>query len=376
MNDGMKRAGRFRVAILGAGGIAEVHAQVLQGISDVQLSAICDVQVAKAEAFRGKIGIPVACSNLETMLAEVQPDVVHLAVSPVAHAGTAVTCLEAGVHVFVEKPFCLSSKECERVANAAASSGGKVGVNHSLVFHPAVTRAVQAVREGRLGEVEHVTIAFNVPMPELSWGPYSHWLFQSSENVVFELGVHPLSVVQRLLGRVLEVQTLCSREKILPSGVRFYSTWQVAMKCERGTANVLLSLAAGFEDLWLHIQGEDGSCHADLRRNTMVLSEKSPSLQPNDDLRDSLQAAWGFARDGVRHYKNYVLTSLRRKAPYPWLVTSMDGSIRSFYDALRKGATPPMSVDQGAAVVQMCESAVAHLVAKPEIADRWVMSNG
>ncbi len=374
-------SGKFRVAILGAGGIAEIHAEVLRGIPDVETVAICDMQLSKAEAFRDKLVLPAAYGSLETMLAEAHPDVVHLAVSPFAHAPTALTCLEAGVDVFVEKPFCLSSVECERVAEAGVRTGAKIGVNHNMVFHPAVAQAIQAVREGRLGGIEHATIAVNVPMPELPWGPYTHWLFHSSENIVFELGVHPLSVVCRLFGRVLEAQTLCSGEKILPSGVPFYSTWQIAMRCERGTANLLLALAAGFEDLWLHIQGEDGVCHADIRRNTVLISEKSPALRPNDDLRDSIQKARQMAGGGIRHYKNYIRSSLRRKAPYPLAFASMEGSIRAFYSALRTGASPPISAAEGSAAVHACEAAVARLVGRSEGTDRQpdlqkVLSNG
>jgi predicted dehydrogenase len=350
----------LRVAILGAGGIAETHAEVLSSIPGIEAVAICDLQFAKAEAFRDKMGFPAAFSRLETMLSEAQPHVVHLAVSPPAHVATALTCIEAGAHVFVEKPFCLSSEECGRIAAAAARSKAKVGVNHNMVFHPAVTRTLEAVRDDSLGGIEHATIAFNLPTPELPWGPYSHWLFQSSENIVFELGVHPLSVVHRLFGRVLEMQTLCSGEKVLPSGVRFYSHWQISMRCERGTATVLLSLAAGFHDVWLHIQAEDGICHADLRRNTVCLSEKSQALRPNDDLRDALQAGYRIAHDGVRHYKDYILSSLQRKVLYPTQFASINASIRAFYDALLQGVDPPIGLAEGAEVVHACELAVVH----------------
>jgi predicted dehydrogenase len=365
-----EKTGKFRVAILGAGGIAETHAEVLRGIPDVERVGICDMQFSKAEAFRDKLGLPTAYSKLETMLAEARPDVVHLAVSPTAHASTAITCLEAGVHVFVEKPFCLSSEECDRVAAVGARTGAKIGVNHNLVFHPAVARAIEAVREGRLGQIEHATIAFNVPMAELPWGPYGHWLFHSSENIIFELGPHPLSVVHRLFGRVLEAKTLCSGEKILPSGVAFYRMWQVAMKCERGTATLLISLATGFEDLWLHIQGEDGACHADIRRNTVFVSEKSALLGPADDRRDARETARRILEDGKRHYRNYVLASLQRKAPYPLQVASMGASVRAFYDAMRNGATPPVGAPEGSAVVHACELVVADLVKRPEMTDR------
>src|SRR5260370_990741 len=79
--------------------------------------------------------------------------------------------------------------------------------------------------------------------------------------------------------------------------------------------------------------------------------------------------ARSIAGDGVSHYKNYILASLQRKVPYPLQVASMDASIRAFYEALRSGATPPMSVAEGSAVVHACELAVAPLIGMPEMPD-------
>jgi hypothetical protein len=89
-----------------------------------------------------------------------------------------------------------------------------------------------------------------------------------------------------------------------------------------------------------------------------------------DDLRDSRQASRTISKDGIRHYMNYILASLRRKAPYPLQFASMDASIRAFYDALRNGTPPPMGATEGSAAVQACESVVAHLVTRDEMSDR------
>src|SRR5205814_4871803 len=113
-------------------------------------------------------------------------------------------------------------------------------------------------------------------------------------------------------------------------------------------------------DICLHIQGEDGICHADLRRNTVSVSEKSHYRRPNDDLLNSLRSAYGIARDGLSHYKNYVKASLRQKAPYPLQDASMESSIKAYYDAVNRGVKPPMSAVEGTAVVQACEAAVRH----------------
>jgi predicted dehydrogenase len=353
----------LRAAILGAGGIAETHAQVLKALPGVECVAVCDMQEGKAEAFREKMQLPAAFQRLGNMLSEAKPDVVHLAVSPAAHCATALTCLEAGSHVFVEKPFCLTSEEAGRISALSARSGRVAGVNHNMVFHPTVQRAIQAVRTGRLGAIEHATIAFCVPMPELPSGPYTHWLFQNPGNIMFELGVHPLSVICRLFGRVLEAQTLCADERTLPSGVKFQASWQVSLRCERGTASLLLSLATGFHDVWFHIQGEDGVCHGDLRRDTVAFSDKSVLLGPNANLSDSWGKARQYARDGWNLYRNYLLSSLGRPVPYPLQYASMDNSIRAFYDALARSAVLPMGCPEGSLVVEACEKVIAPAIA-------------
>lgn len=375
MNTRQRSGERFRVAILGAGGIAEAHAEILQSIPGVELIAIGDAQYSKAETFREKFQLAGAYPSLSAMLDEAKPDVVHLPVSPAAHAATAITCLERGVSIFVEKPFTLSLADCARVTAAADRSGAQVGVNHNMVFHPTVARAIDVVKSGKLGGIEHASIAFNVPMPELAWGPYSHWTFQDTRNIIFELGVHPLSVAQRLFGRILEMKTLASGGKVLPNGVRFYSNWQLAMRCERGTASLQMSVAAGFPDMWLRIQGEDGTCHANLQRNTLLLSEKSPLLRDQDDLRDAYQTVRSVARNGIAHFRNNFKNSLRRTSPY-LQHESMKGSICAYYEALSQGAKPPMSGLEGTQVVEACAMAVAEFSQPQETQLEKVLLNG
>ena len=349
---------RLTVAIVGAGGVAETHAAVLKSMPQVRLTAICDSAPGKAEAFQQKFGLIGSYASLRTMLADLKPDVVHIATPPFAHAANAVECLGAGVNIFVEKPFALSSAEADQVARAAARSRGAVGVNHNATFNPALLRMFDAIREERLGGIEHAMVCFNMPLP-VTTGPYTHWLFRGTENLIFELAPHPISVILRLFGRVLSSHTLVTGEKILPSGVRFYPTWQVSMECERGTAQLYLSGAGDFEDLWVRIEAEDGAAQADLRRNTFRIVEKSHLMRPNDDLRDCLSGAAGLVRDGLHNYRNYVLSALGKPAPYPMQYAGMSNSIRAYYAALLTGTTPPAGLAQGIAVTHACEAVVA-----------------
>jgi predicted dehydrogenase len=216
---------------------------------------------------------------------------------------------------------------------------------------------IDKIREGRLGALEHVAVCYNMPIPLT--GPWSHWLFRDPRNLMFELGPHPISAIERLMGPVVKCRTLASKEMSLPSGVTFFPTWQLALECQRGTASLYLSIAGGFLDTWVRVEAEDGSAHVDLRRNTMRLSEKSHFMRPNDDLRDGLSAARMLRSESFRNYRNYLLSALRRSTAYPASYVAMDNSIRAFHAAIANGAPPPAGLPQGMAVVQACEAAVA-----------------
>jgi predicted dehydrogenase len=97
---------RRRVALLGAGYIADWHALALQSVAGVELVAVCDRYTAKADALARKFRIAQVYSSLEEMLAAETLDAVHVLTPPDRHFEAARAVLEAGVSVFVEKPMC------------------------------------------------------------------------------------------------------------------------------------------------------------------------------------------------------------------------------------------------------------------------------
>jgi len=353
MNTGVKKA-----AILGAGGIAETHAEILKKIPGVQLTAVCDVVPGKAEVFGRKLGIPEAYTTLQDLLSKGRPDVVHITTPPTAHASNAIDCLNANVNVFVEKPFCLNSEECAAVARAASASSATIGVNHNMTYHPAVLDVIREARSRRLGALNHASVSFSVPMPVFT-GPYSHFMFRDTRNLMFELAIHPLSAIERLMGPVVACSTQPSGKIILPSGVQFFHTWQLAMECERGTASLFLSLGGDFLDTSILVVGEDATAFADLRRNIVRISDKSHLMRPNDDLRDSLQGAATLIGKSLRNYKDYILSSLGKRAPFPANFASMRNSIEGYYAALNAGVAPRAGIEQGISAVRACEMALA-----------------
>jgi predicted dehydrogenase len=348
--------GILRVGLDGAGTHADWHARVLRKIPGVRLQAVCDLDLSKASQLRQRWGIPQAYSSLERMLEPGDLDVVHVVTPPAFHASGAVQCLEAGCHVFLEKPAGVSVFECEQIESAVARSGRRLGVNHNLTFNPAFLGLVRAVQERRLGRIEHVTVCFNTPMRLPSDG--RHWIFQNMGNIVLESGPHPLSMVYRLIGKVRHASTVTSGETVLANGRTFYGSWQTSLLAERGTAQCFLSFGAEHMDLWIHVVGQDGAAFADLRRNTLRISEKSRFLPQIDDLADSLRNGGSICRQGASNLVNYALAFLGWKSPRDTFYSAMHGSMSAFYGALGMGKDPPIGMEEGRGVIDACEALI------------------
>jgi len=115
---------KLRVAIVGTGGIAAAHADAITGESDrVELVAVMDVDSTRLVSFCEKYNIAKSYGDLDTLLGDVKPDLVHLCTPPALHVGQALACLAAGAHVWCEKPLCGSLADFDRISDGEARTG-------------------------------------------------------------------------------------------------------------------------------------------------------------------------------------------------------------------------------------------------------------
>ena len=108
----------MRIAIVGTGNIARIHAKAL-AMPGVAIVAAADVEAARLAEFREQFGVPAGYSDVAELLREARPDLVHLCTPPWLHHEQALACLRAGASVLVEKPPTISLREFDEVAAAA-----------------------------------------------------------------------------------------------------------------------------------------------------------------------------------------------------------------------------------------------------------------
>jgi predicted dehydrogenase/nucleoside-diphosphate-sugar epimerase len=355
------RGRRIRVALVGAGYVAQFHRDLLAEMPEVELAAVCDADPERARSAARQWGVADAVTSIDE-LAGLDVDVAHVLVPPDLHVPLARRLLEMGIGVLLEKPAALSSVESLELQALADRQGLPLGVNHNNLYHPAFVRLLERVRAGRVGRVEHVRVCLSVPLAQLDAGDFSHWMFRSPENIVFEQAPHPLSQLHALIGRVQEARTTILGSRELLPGQTFHDRWLVAARGERGTAEIYLAFDQGFNRWTLEVLGSDGSAEADLGHNLFSWEEKTPWL----DFWNGFLAGWrrsrSLARDaaaGVGRYARFTLGMGRRQDSY---FAGMRGSVQAFYDTLRTGAPPPVDAAQAAEVLEWCEAIAAESI--------------
>ena len=101
----------LRIAIVGCGKIADAHAAQIRRIEGCDIVAVCDREPLMAKQLAERFSIPQHFSDVGPLLAGAKPDVVHITTPPASHFPIARQCLQAGCHVYVEKPFTLEVAE-------------------------------------------------------------------------------------------------------------------------------------------------------------------------------------------------------------------------------------------------------------------------
>jgi len=141
----------IRVGIIGCGKIADAHAEQIQRIANATIVAACDKEELMAKQLSERFNIKDYYSDLNQMLETTKPDVVHITAPPQSHLELGKLCLEAGCHVYMEKPFTVNTDEAIKLIDYAIEKKLKITVGHDYQFTHAKRRMRELISRGYLG---------------------------------------------------------------------------------------------------------------------------------------------------------------------------------------------------------------------------------
>ena len=141
----------IKAAIVGCGKIADSHALQMQRLKGCEIVGVCDREPLMARQLAERFSVKQHFSDLTKLLNEAKPDVVHITTPPESHFAIARLCLEAGSHVYVEKPFTLCEDEARKLIALADAKGLKITAGHDDQFRNAARRMRTLIASGYLG---------------------------------------------------------------------------------------------------------------------------------------------------------------------------------------------------------------------------------
>jgi UDP-N-acetyl-2-amino-2-deoxyglucuronate dehydrogenase len=146
------------IGLIGCGRVSGRHLDAITYRAEgVRLAAVCDIDLARAEATAAALGVP-AFQTPQRMYEAVALDVVDIATPSGLHYEHALEAFRHGRHVVVEKPICLRVEQAEHLMAEADRRGLKLWVAHQNRYNPALRAAKEAVDSGRLGKIVVATV--------------------------------------------------------------------------------------------------------------------------------------------------------------------------------------------------------------------------
>ena len=159
---------RLRIGVIGLGWFGEIHAETIAGIPNIELAALCTRTPDRLAEMGKKFGVKKLYRDYHEMLADPEIDAVSICTMWDQHRQPAIDALEAGKHVFLEKPIASTVEDGMAITAASKKAKGILYIGHIVRFNPRYRMAKQAIDEGRIGKIVALSSRRNIPA---AWTP-------------------------------------------------------------------------------------------------------------------------------------------------------------------------------------------------------------
>ena len=261
--------GPVGVGLIGAGTISDMYLTNLTSFPDVSVRQVSDLDVERAAAQAAKYGVPSAGPVAE-LLADPEIDVVVNLTIPAAHVEVGLAALDAGKHVWTEKPLALDRASARKLLDRAREKGLRVASAPDTVLGAGLQAVRRVVDAGRVGVLQSGLALFQSPGPE-SWHPAPEFLFQHGGGPLLDIGPYYLTELVILMGSVARVTAVGGRgrdTRVIGSGPRAGVEFAVTVPTSvsaliefaaGGSAQVLFSFDSAVRRTSLEVTGTLGS---------------------------------------------------------------------------------------------------------------------
>lgn len=207
----MSGSGPVGVAVIGAGNISKQYLDNLTVFPDLKVHIIADLFEEAAAARAREYGIP-EWGAVDAALNHPDVEIIVNLTIPAAHVEVATAAVNAGKHVWTEKPFSLDRASGLALLKAADAAGRRLGCAPDTTLGAGLQTARRLIERGDIGTPLTALTTFQTPGPE-SWHPNPAFLFQHGAGPLFDMGPYYITALVQTFGSVRKVAAVGSKAK-------------------------------------------------------------------------------------------------------------------------------------------------------------------
>lgn len=361
---------KLRIGMLGFGSMGKTHTYALKNLPffypslpfEAELGGVCTRTAEKAEYAKSTFGYKTATTNEDDLIYSDDIDIIDVSTPNIYHFDTLMKAIDAGKHIYCEKPLCISYEEAKKIEEAANAKGVIFGMVFNNRFIPAVMRAKQLIDEGRIGRILSFSAAY-YHSSATDVNKNAGWK-QNKDicggGVLFDLGSHVIDMVQHLCGGISTVSAISQIAYPIRAGMDG-SKWKTNadeafyMLCELdcggvGTITASKVHTGANDDVVIEIYGEKGALKYSLMEcEWLYFYDNTAKASP-------LGGEKGFTKiECVGRYDAPGGVFPSPKAPVGWLMGHVTNYL-GFLTAAYEGRQPDPGVTDGAYVQKVMEA--------------------
>ncbi|MCD6361565.1 MAG: Gfo/Idh/MocA family oxidoreductase [Armatimonadetes bacterium] len=294
---------KVKYGVIGLGWFGGKHVEVLNEIPNVELYALCTRTESRLEELAKEYGVEKTYTDYNEMLADPELEAVSITTMWDQHAAPTIAALEAGKHVFCEKPMASTREDCEAIVKAAHAASGKFMVGHIVRFNPRYAMAKREIAEGKVGKIVSMFARRNIPA----------WV---TEEILMKIGpivgdgVHDMDIMlwcSGLTPKTVYAKTVNERGKKYPD-----LGWSM-FTMDNGAIAVLENVwflpdkTAMQIDERMEIIGTEGSVHVQEVAPSFAVCDQEKWTYPDTTYWPTIHGRCGGAlRDELRYFADCI----------------------------------------------------------------------
>jgi predicted dehydrogenase len=331
------------VALVGCGKVADDHISEIRKLNNARVVAVCDLEILMAEQLATRYQLAHYYSDVDRMLEVEKPDVVHITTPPQSHLSLAKRSIDAGCHVYVEKPLAPNHAEAKELVDYAVQANKKLTIGYTYYFEPVAQAARHLVHDGSIGDLVHLESFFGYDLS----GPFGLPVISDRRHWLHRLpGKLAQNVIDHLLNKVVE---------FMPAGeitVAAHAYQHSPILSDSGLPDELramlfakdVSAYATFSSHtrpvhhFLTLYGTKNTVHMDLVGQTLTFTARPAMPGALGRLSPAFTQGWEYFRQGGKNLMRFAKSEFQYFAGLNFLLFS-------FYESIIHDSKVPIPYD-------------------------------